>query len=118
MPPNILTSVIEHPQTIRSNKLNGKVHLGPATPLGLQELSKKLIDSQQAHQHAQDQIKVLVQQNAALQAEIIGLAKKEVRIRHAAYHDGLTGLPNRGLLQDRFRQALAKQNAITNRWRC
>lgn len=39
----------------------------------------------------------------------MGISKRytEQAIEHQAYHDGLTGLPNRSLLQDRLDQALA-----------
>lgn len=43
----------------------------------------------------------------ALNAEILERKQAEERIRYMAHYDALTGLPNRILLQDRVRQALA-----------
>ncbi len=43
--------------------------------------------------------------NDYLQKKIMELMRKEAAIRHQAFHDSLTGLPNRNLLQDRFQQA-------------
>lgn len=43
----------------------------------------------------------------ALNAEILERKQAEERIRYMAHYDVLTGLPNRVLLQDRVRQALA-----------
>ncbi|HEY0635541.1 MAG TPA: diguanylate cyclase, partial [Gammaproteobacteria bacterium] len=42
----------------------------------------------------------------AVFTDITELHKKEERIRHQAYHDALTGLPNRLLFQDRLKQSL------------
>lgn len=57
---------------------------------------------------AQHQIDILVERNIALQKELTELTQKEAQFRHLAYHDGLTGLPNRSLLQDRFHQAMSQ----------
>ena len=46
--------------------------------------------------------------NRQLQAEIFERLQAEQRIWHIAHHDGLTGLPNRTLLQDRLEQAVAQ----------
>lgn len=56
----------------------------------------------------QHQIDILVERNIALQKELTELTQKEAQFRHLAYHDGLTGLPNRNLLQDRFHQAISQ----------
>ncbi|HEY0721552.1 MAG TPA: EAL domain-containing protein, partial [Gammaproteobacteria bacterium] len=42
----------------------------------------------------------------AVFTDITELHEKEERIRHQAYHDALTGLPNRLLFQDRLKQSL------------
>ncbi|WP_338848396.1 EAL domain-containing protein [Massilia sp. W12] len=44
--------------------------------------------------------------NAKLQAEIIERRQIEQQMQHMAYHDSLTGLPNRALLADRLQRAM------------
>jgi diguanylate cyclase (GGDEF)-like protein/PAS domain S-box-containing protein len=50
--------------------------------------------------------------NALLQGEIVERRQAEARVHHMAYHDSLTGLPNRALLADRLdRSMLAVQRS-------
>lgn len=46
--------------------------------------------------------------NIALQRKLIRLEKRAVDVSYLAYHDALTGLPNRRLLLDRLNQAIAQ----------
>jgi diguanylate cyclase (GGDEF)-like protein len=59
-------------------------------------------------QDRKHEVEFLIECNAKLQQDLIELTHKEAQARHLAYHDELTGLPNRSLLQDRFQQAIAQ----------
>ena len=50
----------------------------------------------------------LLRQNRALRQEMATLSEALTRASRFAYHDELTGLPNRRLLRDHFDQALAR----------
>jgi diguanylate cyclase (GGDEF)-like protein len=73
----------------------------------LKTFTKVIGECKQLVKSAQHQIEILADRNASLQHELIELAHKEAQARHLAYHDELTGLPNRSLLQDRFHQAMS-----------
>jgi|GEM_PF-4660597 len=51
-----------------------------------------------------------------LTTEISRRQKVEEQLRHSASHDGLTGLPNRGLLMDRISTALARGHREESRY--
>ena len=71
-------------------------------------------EAAEAVAHARDELELRVQErtaelagaNALLQGEIIERRQAEARVHHMAYHDSLTGLPNRALLSDRLDRAM------------
>jgi diguanylate cyclase (GGDEF)-like protein len=118
----------EHPNATHGKKLNGKRYsFGAAKKIAPgsagvpparaqqaphdEEPAPALIRYRQQSKPAANQkheIELLTERNASLQQELIELAQKEAQARQLAYHDGLTGLPNRSLLQDRFHQAISQ----------
>jgi len=71
-------------------------------------------EAAEAVRRARDELEVRVLErtaelagaNTQLQAEIVERRQAEARIHHMAYHDSLTGLPNRALLADRLDRAM------------
>jgi diguanylate cyclase (GGDEF)-like protein/PAS domain S-box-containing protein len=71
-------------------------------------------ESAEAIRRARDELEVRVLErtaelagaNALLQGEIAERRQAEARVHHMAYHDSLTGLPNRSLLSDRLDRAM------------
>lgn len=74
----------------------------------LSEVKRSLATSQQELQAAWQHIETLAAANSRLNTELIELAQREAQARGFAYHDELTGLPNRRLLLDRLSQAVAQ----------
>jgi len=69
-------------------------------------VTARAIGQPQAASDTQQQVKLLAVSNACLRRNLIRFSRKLKQVGHLAYHDELTGLPNRSLLLDRLHQAL------------
>jgi diguanylate cyclase (GGDEF)-like protein len=79
----------------------------------LGELRRSLSASQEKSSAAQRQIVAYVDTISRLRQKVSLLEQEVAQVHHFAYHDELTGLPNRSLLRDRLNQAIvqaARQN--------
>jgi diguanylate cyclase (GGDEF)-like protein len=82
------------------------------------QMQTELDKSQAVENKVQDAADKLASVNSTLKAEVLvrqGLESElvisklsEQRIRHAAFHDSLTGLPNRALFEDRLEHGIAQ----------
>jgi diguanylate cyclase (GGDEF)-like protein len=74
----------------------------------LADVTQALTTSRHEGQAAWEHIQSLTEINSRLSRELVDLARREAQVRDFAYHDELTGLPNRRLLLDRLKQAVAQ----------
>ena len=72
------------------------------------KVSRALAATEQKLAAALLRIDALQRQDALLEQQVVVLAKAVAKARRFAYHDELTGLPNRYLIVDRFNQAVAR----------
>jgi diguanylate cyclase (GGDEF)-like protein len=59
-----------------------------------------------SQQQWRQELQALRQTNSRLRQDMLRLTQEVALVRHFAYHDELTGLPNRSLLLDRLNQAV------------
>ncbi len=74
----------------------------------LVQIKDEFTGHREASQDARQHIEMLVRSNARLTRKLVRLRRKAAQARYLAYHDQLTGLPNRSLLMDRLTQAMAQ----------
>ncbi len=78
------------------------------------ELTRVILQSHETASVQLDQLKRLVERNLQVTHDLTLLIERESRDRYLAYHDDLTKLPNRRLLRDRLKQALAQAQRHKN----
>ena len=74
----------------------------------LRKLRRALVTSQEESNAERLQIETLTDTISRLRQKVIQLEREVAQVQHFAYHDELTGLPNRSLLRDRLNQAIVQ----------
>ena len=98
-PVDILARTSAGPSIAGLHRQLGEELAALAMTIGLQRKPREAIE---------DRLASLSRTIARLGARALRLERDVVQMRHCAYHDPLTGLPNRALLHDRLDRALAQ----------
>ena len=91
---------------LQVSRQNDAEHLNKELQYALMELTVL----KQALANSQQQIEILKTVNRCQKQKLIRFAKKLVQVQHLGYYDELTNLPNRRLLLNRLKQAMAQSD--------
>ena len=91
---------------LQVSRQNDAEHLNKELQYALMELTVL----KQVLANSQQQIEILKTVNRCQKQKLIRFAKKLVQVQHLGYYDELTNLPNRRLLLNRLKQAMAQSD--------